>query len=87
MEKLNNFSFVANAELMTRLQQLNTMLDTTIPARLNDTDADTVASTAAFAAELASIRQDLVDPGIMERDLMSLGCHSRAIIFDDDSQE
>lgn len=87
MEKLNNFSFVANDALMTRLQQLNTMLDTTIPARLNDTDADTVASTAAFAAELASIRQDLVDPGIMERDLMSLGCHSRAIIFDEDSQE
>lgn len=87
MEKLNNFSFVANAELMTRLQQLNTMLDTTVPARLNDTDAATVASTAQFAAELASIRQDLVDPGVMERDLMSLGCHSRAIIFDEDQQE
>jgi hypothetical protein len=87
MEKLNNFSFVANAELMTRLQQLNTMLDTTVPARLNDTDAATVASTAQFAAELASIRQELVDPGVMERDLMSLGCHSRAIIFDEDQQE
>lgn len=87
MEKLNNFSFVANAELLTRLQRLNTMLDTTVPARLTDPDPATVASTAKFAAELASIRQDLVDPGIMERDLMSLGCHSRAIIFDEDTEE
>ena len=87
MEKLNNFSFVANDALMERLQRLNTMLDTTVPARLTDTDAATVASTAAFAAELASIRQDLVDPGIMEQDLMSLGCHSRAIIFDEDTEE
>ncbi len=87
MEKLNNFSFVANDALMTRLQRLNTMLDTTVPARLTDTDAATVASTAQFAAELASIRQDLVDPGIMERDLVSLGCHSRAIIFDEDTEE
>lgn len=87
MEKLNNFSFVANAALMERLQRLNTMLDTTVPARLTDNDPATVASTAAFAAELASIRQDLVDPGIMESDLMSLGCHSRAIIFDEDQQE
>lgn len=87
VEKLNNFSFVANAELMSRLQQLNTMLDSTVPARLTDTDAATVANTAKFAAELASIRQDLVDPGIMERDLVSLGCHSRAIIFDEDTEE
>lgn len=86
VEKLNNFSFVTNIELMQRLERLNGMLANTIPAQLRTNVADTAPSTAAFAAELAGIRQDLVDTGIMESDLASLGYSGRALFFDNDKE-
>jgi len=84
MEKLNNFSFVTNNELMERLQRLNTMLDTTIPSRLRADQPENAVSTAAFSKALSEVRQEVMDRGIMESDLMSLGCGSRAIMLDDD---
>lgn len=87
MDKLQNFSFVTDAALMQRMQQLNTMLADTIPSRLNNVSPDTARATTNFSAELARIRQDLLDPVVMEADLASFSGGRRAIMLDDDAEE
>ena len=83
MEKLSNFSFVSNTDLLDRMNRLNAMLNTT-PSQLNTADMVTAVSTVNFANELASIRQTLEDRDIMESDLVAFGGSSRALKFDDD---
>lgn len=84
LEKLQNFSFVTDSALMQKMQQLNTMLADTIPSQLNDSTPDMSRATSNFRAGLSLIRQDLLDPVIMESDLASFSGSRRAIMLDDD---
>jgi len=83
IEKLNTFSFVANEGLLQKIQQLNTLLDDTVPSRLQLDTA--TANTQAFSAAIAEIRTEIADRDLMASDLVAFGGHRRAIFLDDDS--
>lgn len=86
MDKLENFSFVTDNALMQRITELNGMLSDTIPSQLNASTPDTSRAAANFSAGLAVIRQELLDPVIMESDLASFSGSRRAIMLDDDDE-
>lgn len=84
MEKLRNFSFVANDALMARISQLDQILEDTVPSSLSSTTAESTAAARAFSATIAAVRTEVSDPGIMEEDLVAFGCRRRSLCLDDD---
>jgi hypothetical protein len=80
IDKLRMFDFVTDAELLSRMTALDTMMSDTIPATLTTGDA----ASAAFVASIAKVREDVTSEVIMADDFRQFSGLRRALNMDDD---